>query len=227
MSNPERQPHPGTANPPPRPANLVTPDPNTTDSFIMTAFSFEAALGVVALTAGWLIGVDPLSTIPIAEDSVNGHLLAILWGVAATVPLLIGLLLIHRLPLRSFAEIRRFVDERVVPLFQPLSLFELGAIAFAAGFGEELLFRGLLQAGIAEWAEGPIGMVLAVAVASLLFGVCHWLTPTYAVLATFAGVYFGVLFLLTGNLLAPLVAHALYDFLALVYLVRRTDSEQA
>ncbi len=201
----------------------VTPDPSTTDSFIMTAFSFEAALGVVALTVGWMIGVDPLATIPITDDSLTNHSSAILWGIAAAVPLLIGLLLINRLPLRSFEEIRRFVDERILPLFQPLSLFQLGAISFAAGFGEELLFRGLLQAGIAERVDGPAGIVIAVGVASVLFGMCHWLTPAYAVLATFAGLYFGILFLVTGNLLAPLVAHSLYDFLALIYLTRRSE----
>lgn len=193
----------------------------------MTAFSFEAALGVVALAVGWTIGVDPLSTIPITDDSLNNNLLATLWGIAAALPLLVALLLINRLPLRSFTEIRRFVDERVLPLFQPLSLFELGAISFAAGFGEELLFRGLLQVGIAERVDGPFGIVIAVAIAALLFGVCHWITPAYAVLATLAGVYFGVIFLLTGNLLAPLVAHALYDFVALVYLTRRSEYKSA
>ena len=43
----------------------------------------------------------------------------------------------------------------------------------------------------------------------------------YALLATAMGWCWG-LFLVTGNLLAPIVTHALYDFLALLYLVRRT-----
>ena len=191
----------------------------------MTAFFFEAALGVVAMVAGWMVGVDPLATVPIAGDSLNNHLLAMLWGLAATVPLLLGLLLINRLRIPALARIRRFVYDRVVPLFQHLSLFELAAVSFAAGFGEEMLFRGLLQAGIADRVDGSNGIVIAVAVTSVLFGVCHWITPTYAALATLAGVYFGTLFLLTENLLAPLVAHALYDFLALVYLTRRSKGQ--
>lgn len=192
----------------------------------MAAFFFEAALGVVAMLVGWMIGVDPLATIPITDDSFNNHMLAMLWGLAATVPLLMGLFIINRLRFPALARIRRFVNERVVPLFQPSSLFELGAISFAAGFGEEMLFRGLLQAAIADRVEGPSGIVIAVAVSSVLFGVCHWITPTYAALAMLASVYFGAIFLLTGNLLAPLVAHALYDFLALVYLTRRSKFEQ-
>lgn len=196
------------------------------NSFVLMAFSFEASLGIGALLVGRVVGVDPLSSIPTTTGSLHHHVAAIGWGVVATVPLLIGLLLIQRLRFRSLVRIRRFVTVRVVPLFARLSLFELATISFAAGFGEELLFRGLLQAGIAESVGGTSGMATAIVVVSVLFGICHWLTPAYAVLATLAGMYFGVLFLLTGNLLAPLVAHSLYDFLALVYLTRRSASGQ-
>ncbi len=204
----------------------MTSDPNTTNSFVVTAFFFEATLGVVALAGGWIVGVDPLATIPITAGSLGDHILAMTWGIAATVPLLAGLCLIHRVQIRAVTRIRHLVDERIVPLFQPLSLFDLAAVSFAAGFGEEVLFRGLLQTGIAQWWGDANGIVVGVVMASVLFGLCHWITPTYAAIATFAGAYFGLLFLLTGNLLTPLVAHALYDFLALVYLIRRTDRDE-
>jgi len=55
-------------------------------------------------------------------------------------------------------------------------------------------------------------------VASLLFGVVHWLTGLYALLAGMVGLYLGGLYLLTGNLLVPIVVHALYDIVALGYL---------
>jgi hypothetical protein len=51
--------------------------------------------------------------------------------------------------------------------------------------------------------------------------VVHWLTISYAVFATLIGAYLGLLFLVTGNLLAPAVTHALYDVAALSILVRR------
>lgn len=38
--------------------------------------------------------------------------------------------------------------------------------------------------------------------------------------ATAVGIYFGVIFQLTGNWLVPAFAHGLYDFIALVYLTR-------
>ncbi|MBC8355830.1 MAG: CPBP family intramembrane metalloprotease [Planctomycetes bacterium] len=200
---------------------------NEPDSFVVTAFFVEASLGVGALCVGWLVGVDPLASIPVAKDSINQHMIATLWGVAATVPLLFGLILVNRLGLPAVARIRRFVDSRIVPLFKPMSIFELGSISFAAGFGEEVLFRGLLQTGIAQWWDGPGGIVLSVVVASVLFGACHWITPTYAALAALAGAYFGLLFLITESLLAPLVAHALYDFIALVYMTRRSSPKDS
>jgi membrane protease YdiL (CAAX protease family) len=62
----------------------------------------------------------------------------------------------------------------------------------------------------------PAALLLAAA----LFGVLHFITPAYAVLAGLLGLYMGVLYLVTGNLLVPIVVHSLYDFVALLYLVR-------
>jgi len=53
-----------------------------------------------------------------------------------------------------------------------------------------------------------------------LFGAAHWLTLSYALLAGVIGVYLGVVFLLTENLLIPITAHALYDVVALSVLAR-------
>jgi len=57
--------------------------------------------------------------------------------------------------------------------------------------------------------------------ASVLFGVVHSITPTYAVVAALVGAYLGWLWLWRDNLLAPIVTHAVYDFVALAYLTRR------
>ena len=43
-------------------------------------------------------------------------------------------------------------------------------------------------------------------------------------LAALIGVYFGWLLIESGNLFVPVVAHAAYDFAALVYLLRRGRS---
>lgn len=190
------------------------------NKFVVTAFTFEAALGAIALGVGTYVGIDPLETIPISTADLKSHLLAILLGLGATAPLLLGLFIVIRLNLAPFVRLREFVLQKLLPLFAPLSVFELAAICIAAGFGEEVLFRGLIQAGLAGYVGGTNGVVIGLIVASLLFGMCHWITPTYAMLAALAGLYFGAIFLWSDNLLTPLTAHALYDFIALLYLTR-------
>ena len=59
---------------------------------------------------------------------------------------------------------------------------------------------------------------------AILFGVLHAMTPSYAVLATGMGIYLGLVFVFTDNLLSAVVAHALYDFVALVWITRGPPS---
>jgi membrane protease YdiL (CAAX protease family) len=42
-------------------------------------------------------------------------------------------------------------------------------------------------------------------------------TRTYGIMAMGIGVYLGVLYVLTGNLLAPMIAHAVYDAVFLIW----------
>lgn len=79
-----------------------------------------------------------------------------------------------------------------------------------------MLFRGFVQGGLTRL----LGPVLAVSIASRLFGLVHWVNAAYAVLAGLIGVYLGVEWLLSGNLLAPILTHGIYDFLALLDCLR-------
>jgi membrane protease YdiL (CAAX protease family) len=170
----------------------------------------EGGLALLALLLGWLFRTPAMATL---NWNVHG-----LWlGAAAAVPMLAGFFLCVRWPLGPLARIKQFSDEVIRPLFRPCSLLEIAAIALAAGFGEELLFRGVLQALLAGWLDPAMGLIAA----SVVFGLLHSITPTYAVLAALLGAYLGVCWLATDNLLVPIVAHALYDFVALVYLARR------
>ena len=67
---------------------------------------------------------------------------------------------------------------------------------------------------------GALPVTLQLVAASFVFGCFHPLSATYAVLAALIGLYLGLLLIFTGNLLAPALAHGLYDFIALVCLVR-------
>lgn len=180
---------------------------------------FEGGLAVLAVVVGWLIGHSPLIGIEWPLEALPAHGLAMFWGALAALPLVAGLFLLDRLPLTPFVRLQRFVRRLVAPLFAEAALVELALISLVAGIGEELLFRGLIQDGLVVWIGGPAGVGLGLAVGSVLFGLAHALTRTYAVLAAVVGLYLGVLLLLTGNVLAPITAHAVYDFAALVYLV--------
>ena len=79
---------------------------------------------------------------------------------------------------------------------------------------------GRLQAGLLQWGGG-LPVPLAILIVGIIFGVCHWITPLYFLLATITGIYLGWLYWATGSLVAPVLAHALYDFIALVVIVRR------
>jgi membrane protease YdiL (CAAX protease family) len=186
----------------------------------LVALAFEGGLGALALVVGWLLKHWPAPGMSVEANSLKGQLMAIGWGLMATVPLLVALLIMDRFPLGPIQSVKDIAQGLIARMFRDASVLHLAVISLAAGFGEELLFRGLVQAGIAKLSGGTYGPLIALAAASALFGVCHWLNTTYAVLAMLAGIYFGLLMMLSGSLWTPIVAHAAYDFLALVYLLR-------
>jgi len=102
------------------------------------------------------------------------------------------------------------------PLFGNWSVLQLFTISVVAGLSEEAFFRGAIQGSLAD----RVNVILAVVLASALFGAFHLLTWTYAIIAAFIGAYLGLLWIWTGNLLTPMITHAVYDFVALVYFLR-------
>jgi membrane protease YdiL (CAAX protease family) len=111
--------------------------------------------------------------------------------------------------------------------FKPLVAFVLSlALGCVAGFGEEMLFRGVLQFELSS----RIGQGLAIGISSVIFGALHAVTPLYAFLASLASVYFGATYLYSGNLAVPIVAHTFYDLVALLFahwtVSRLSDEEQ-
>ena len=75
---------------------------------------------------------------------------------------------------------------------------------------------GILQTALARW----LGLWPGILAAGMLFGTVHLITLTYGILVTLVGIYLGWCYAASGNLLGVIVAHGLYDFLALAYLTR-------
>ena len=118
-------------------------------------------------------------------------------------------LLCHAPAVRPVRAVRRVYRDLLKPLFADIGMREVVVIALAAGVGEELLFRGALQP--------EIGLIPA----SLVFGALHTGgrgTLAFGCWVAVMGAALGWLAVATGGLLAPIVAHALYDAAALVHI---------
>lgn len=95
-----------------------------------------------------------------------------------------------------------------------LFLWGLGGLALmaAVGFYEELLTRGYLLQNLAAGLGLPAGLLAS----SLLFALLHLLNPGATALSTLnvglAGLFFGLLYLRSGSLWAPIGAHAAWNF---------------
>jgi len=177
--------------------------------WFLLACGVELALLGVALVAG--------SALPqTLAAQARGQPRDAFIGAVAALPLLTCFAWLLRSPWRPFAEVRGFLETVLRPMFAEWSLLQLAVVSLLAGVAEESLFRAVIQGGL----TGALGAWPALAVASGLFGVCHGMTRAYAVIAAIMGVYLGLLWLATGNLLTPVIAHALYDFAALAYFLR-------
>jgi uncharacterized protein len=181
--------------------------------FAFTAAAFEASLVVVAIVLGWLLGARPLGTF---RFDLHGAA----WGIGATLPMLAMFWLCLQCPWGTFKEINRILDELIVPLFRTCGLVQLAIIAAMAGIGEEMLFRGVVQTAVAQEIGGQRGAWLGLLISAMLFGLMHPITPGYSVMAGLIGLYLGWVWLASGNLLAPVMAHGLYDFVAILVLSR-------
>lgn len=182
---------------------------------VMVAVLFEGSLAPLALFLGWCLGQDPL-------EKVAWDVRGAVWGVLATVPMVAMFLVGLRWPVGPLLKIKRFFDEEVVPLLGGRPVSDLALIALAAGVGEEMLFRGVVQGALVRWLGTWEGLIIA----SGVFGLLHPITRAYAVIAAVLGAYLGAIWIASGNLLSSMIAHALYDFCALCVLLRGPGSDR-
>ena len=171
---------------------------------LIVALLTQAGLVALAWWTSRALDVPPRWGDPVRDGLV---------GLAAAFALAAGnYLLLTKAPANWVVSgVRAAYRETIVPLFG--GLHPLGAIAIgaAAGIGEEWLFRGVLQP--------TVGVIAA----SVIFGAAHVggirMLP-FGVWAAGMGFVMGALAIATDGLIAPIVAHGVYDMLALEYIRR-------
>ncbi len=169
---------------------------------LIVAFLSEGLALLIALLLGLLFDIN---LFPMTDNAFHD-----IWigTVAALFPLLLFILSLTRVAekLALLKSLKRTMITQVRPLFANARFMDLVLISLIAGFAEEMLFRGILQA--------RFGII----VASVIFGLAHSVTPAYVLIATVMGFYIGYVFKESGNILVPIQLHFIYDLLALVYL---------
>lgn len=176
------------------------------------------------LVAALLIGIifrfhDPAQ--PLDEILQWPWLSSLGWGVISALPMFLGAVWLSKSQIKWCREFTIEVDKIVKSLFKNCSILGLFWISIWAGLGEEMMFRWCLQGGLQKLIPGFAGVITALLIASVIFGVLHWVNKTYAILATMIGIYFGVLMIVSQTVLVPMIAHAIYDFAALLWITRR------
>lgn len=161
----------------------------------------EGGLVLSALVGAWLFRVD-LSDVRWTPG-------ALLWGVGGILPML-GIYCVS-------GDLRDRVAELLGPALLRCAWYDLLLLALLAGLGEELLFRGTIELALERYDLWG-GMILA----NVLFGLAHSLSWQYFAFASVVGLYLSWLsgFPSERNLLPPILAHGLYDFVAFL-LIRR------
>jgi len=172
-------------------------------SLILFAFLFEGLLAFIYIAYFYFDDSLSWPRRPYPAEILFGVLLAFLLSI-------LNGILVRVSYARGFKDITIFIDEIVIPLASRLGPISALLISIAAGVGEELFFRGLLQPHIGIFAT------------SILFSLAHFLTDVrkYWVLALIyvgIGVVFGLVYEIFASLWAPIIFHVVYDYIALLY----------
>ena len=172
-----------------------------------------ALTGLLALVSGR----------PVIAD-FHWEVSALYWSIALTMPPIALFFFLLNTKVPSFVEIRDVLDQFMRKFFYDWPMLHIAALSILAGISEEMLFRGMIQGGLSQ----VLGTVPALIIASVLFGLVHFATLSYGIIATLIGFYLGGIWICSQNLLVPIAVHALYDFIALaVYMRRNRDNIQS
>jgi membrane protease YdiL (CAAX protease family) len=158
------------------------------------------AFGAAAVAWGGLRGQSNIWQLPGRGEPL------VLAGIATGILIGLGIVFVSRLALYRY-DWARALHREFRGLLNPLSDVEIVVLAVASSVGEEMFFRGALLPAV-----GLIG-------SSILFALLH-IGPKarhlpWTLSSLGAGLLFGAVFLWTGDLTGPVLAHFLVNFLNL------------
>ncbi len=170
--------------------------------FRLLAVAVQGGVLLLAWLVGHTLGLSP-------AKSVRWEMTGLVAGLLAVLPMLAVY--------RYSPGLRKLASDSLGESLARCQWYDLVMLAVLAGVGEELLFRGMLYEGLL-----PLNLWVAVIISNVAFGMLHALSWNYFITTTTIG--FGM-HLLAGiseprNLLAPMVAHSVYDLIAF-FLLRR------
>ena len=111
---------------------------------------------------------------------------------------------------RLWTAYRKSANYYLEVVLKPLALPDLIWLGLLPGLSEELLFRGVMLPALGS-------DITAVIVSSLCFGILHFSGSQqwpYVIWATIVGMILAYSALLTGNLLVPIVAHIITNWIS-------------
>jgi len=172
------------------------------------ALLFQGGIGVLGLIAILVFGIPVLLLGP-------GLWPSIFYGAFGAAGTYAVLLLLTRVP-GLFPE---NLERQMQGLYEFASRYSpavLILLSLLAGIGEELLFRGAIQG----WLMAHTGAVTSVLAASVLFGLAHYISFTYFLVATGLGLILGAAYVFFESLALVMIWHAVYDMIALFCLLK-------
>ena len=180
-------------------------NPNNPEIEPLTRTQILVAMGVTAVILLIIAKIwQKLGSVSILSLQVT------FYDVLLGIGLAVGIIVANNVVYRLWSAYRRSADFYLELVIKPLEWPDLIWIGLLPGLSEELLFRGVILPALGlNW--------IALIVSSLIFGVLHlsgseqW---PYVVWVTVVGFILGYSAIVTGNLLVPIVAHIITNWVS-------------
>ena len=182
---------------------------------LLISLLFEASLGFLALVLSYFFHIYPW-------EVVYWRLSDLYLAFLASLCFFAFFIIFYHLPYTFARRIRIELEEALGSLFIDFDSLKIFLLAFSAGIGEELLFRGFLQKALEESFQPWLALLIS----NFFFAMAHWITPFYALFAGILGLLLGFAMLYSQNLLVPILIHSFYDFAALYYFIKSPSTRR-